>query len=318
MGIVASSRRLVGVDIVDSGTRLNDVHAASQYISVFRDQLHPEETQFILDQPTELCRYTVFFVIWALKESFVKAVGVGLGFPLHQVRFDISFSFSPEHFHNEYTSIQIKEGTDQEINGELLSSASTTTLHLYRLAGTARATIQGHRRDDWTFTFFNLDDRYIAAIAYGPLYDALTSYQTEAWGTIVQHPNPKTAFKIPRFGIGIGAGADPDLDDTGEGTSMNESTSYFGPWMACICNCLARYLCCFSDGGSTSRSNGSSGSHLYGSIPTDDPDSVNLHEASSDNAPAQLGIESFESGAIEFNIQNLLCFEDVEKLNEIN
>lgn len=316
MGIIASSRRLVGVDIVDSGTRLNDVHAASQYISVFRDQLHPRETQFILDQPTELCRYTVFFVLWALKESFVKAVGVGLGFPLHQVRFDISFSHSPEHFHDQHTSIQIKEGTSRERDGEDLSSPSTLNHH--RLAGTAKATIQGHRRDDWTFTFFNLDDRYIAAIAYGPLYDALPAYQMEAWGAIVQHPNPKTAFKIPRFGIGVEAGADPQLNDTSEGTSINESTSHFGPWMACICNCLARYLCCFSDGGSTSRSNGSSGSHLYGSIPTDDPDSVNLHEISSNDAPAQLGIESFESGAIEFNIQNLLCFEDVEKLNEIN
>jgi phosphopantetheinyl transferase len=34
---------------------------------------------------TEHDKYTLFFVIWSLKEAFIKAIGSGLGFDLTQV-----------------------------------------------------------------------------------------------------------------------------------------------------------------------------------------------------------------------------------------
>ena len=33
----------------------------------------------------EFDRYTLFFVLWALKEAYIKAVGIGLGYDLKQV-----------------------------------------------------------------------------------------------------------------------------------------------------------------------------------------------------------------------------------------
>jgi phosphopantetheinyl transferase len=36
-------------------------------------------------QSNEITKYQIFFTIWALKESYIKAIGLGLGFPLGQV-----------------------------------------------------------------------------------------------------------------------------------------------------------------------------------------------------------------------------------------
>ena len=36
-------------------------------------------------QPTETARYCYFYLIWSLKEAFIKAIGQGLGFDLTQV-----------------------------------------------------------------------------------------------------------------------------------------------------------------------------------------------------------------------------------------
>lgn len=35
--------------------------------------------------------YTYFFVNWALKEAYVKAIGVGIGIDLQQVEFSINY-----------------------------------------------------------------------------------------------------------------------------------------------------------------------------------------------------------------------------------
>jgi phosphopantetheinyl transferase len=35
--------------------------------------------------PTDTTQYTLFFVVWSLKEAFIKAIGLGLGFDLTKV-----------------------------------------------------------------------------------------------------------------------------------------------------------------------------------------------------------------------------------------
>ena len=38
-----------------------------------------------VSEGSEFDRYTLFFVLWALKEAYIKAVGIGLGYDLKQV-----------------------------------------------------------------------------------------------------------------------------------------------------------------------------------------------------------------------------------------
>lgn len=37
-------------------------------------------------QPTERAKYSYFYIIWSLKEAFIKAIGQGLGYDLREVR----------------------------------------------------------------------------------------------------------------------------------------------------------------------------------------------------------------------------------------
>ena len=38
-----------------------------------------------VSEGSEFDRYTLFFVLWALKEAYIKAIGIGLGYELKQV-----------------------------------------------------------------------------------------------------------------------------------------------------------------------------------------------------------------------------------------
>tara|TARA_B110000090_G_C13272389_1_gene404686 strand:+ start:697 stop:963 length:267 start_codon:yes stop_codon:yes gene_type:complete len=59
---------------------------------MFESQLHPEELRTILHQEGEDSKYKMFFVIWSLKESFIKALGIGLGFDLSSVCFKVRYN----------------------------------------------------------------------------------------------------------------------------------------------------------------------------------------------------------------------------------
>jgi phosphopantetheinyl transferase len=37
-------------------------------------------------QRTETAKYSYFYLIWSLKEAFIKAIGQGLGYELSEVR----------------------------------------------------------------------------------------------------------------------------------------------------------------------------------------------------------------------------------------
>jgi len=70
---------------VDLLTRSPSIKKAQDYIDMFTDQFHPQERAAMLAEPTEAARYVRFFVNWSLKEAFIKAIGLGLGFDLQKV-----------------------------------------------------------------------------------------------------------------------------------------------------------------------------------------------------------------------------------------
>ena len=151
VGIASHSRLLVGADLVDVQTRSPSIHSARAYVEMFERNLDPKEFSFILAQPDEDSVYLAFFIIWSLKESFIKAIGLGLGFELHNICFTVKFEKSAS-----------ADGNVQ-------------------CCGSATAVILSVPRCDWSFQFFSLDHRHIMAVALGPISDAIDSYRACAF-----------------------------------------------------------------------------------------------------------------------------------------
>ncbi|ORY94998.1 4'-phosphopantetheinyl transferase superfamily [Syncephalastrum racemosum] len=74
----------VGIDLVS----IDAVPDVRSFVTSFREQLAPEELAMILQQPTEETMLRAFYTVWGLKESYVKAIGVGLYLDLARLRFD--------------------------------------------------------------------------------------------------------------------------------------------------------------------------------------------------------------------------------------
>jgi phosphopantetheinyl transferase (holo-ACP synthase) len=108
---VSSFDHLVGIDLVDTSTRSNSSKNVEEYVRMFKQQLTSNELAMILrypklkfvfslfcvlnylsyaSAPTEKDKYDIFYLIWSLKESFIKAIGLGLGYNLLKVRYFIS------------------------------------------------------------------------------------------------------------------------------------------------------------------------------------------------------------------------------------
>ena len=116
-------------------------------MQIFTKQLHPLEKDLILAQDGEEAKYTMFFVIWSLKEAFVKAIGQGLGFDLHELYFTVQYENGP------------MAGKSHHINTESLKDCTPLeiTSQSEFLYGTAKATWNGQLRHDWSFRFQSLD-----------------------------------------------------------------------------------------------------------------------------------------------------------------
>eukprot|EP01034_Spumella_vulgaris_P022861 gene22861-29038_t len=160
----------IGVDLVDTLTRSGSSRSAATFVDMFRGQLTAGEYEAIKRMPSDCDKYTLFFVVWSLKEAFIKAIGSGLGFDLTQVDFEVHF---PE------SAVENESNPDQQC---LVSQS---------FRGHATARIFGQRRDDWRFEFSGLDGRHILTVARGPVCDAISSYQQAAGWT--QSPTKRDA-----------------------------------------------------------------------------------------------------------------------------
>jgi len=210
VGLASHATRLMGVDIVDITTRTKMVNTAHAYAMLFKGQLHPEELQAILAQSSEQQSYALFFVIWSLKESFIKAVGLGLGYDLQTVRFSVYY---------QEGAVPVSPESPQGIGLEEFPAQAIAGYATVRIDGKERAMYRGgaYRNAEemsvctqsgawdidyvppvppssveiwpedshsglWTFDFFSLDPRHVISVAQGPLVDSLRSYKLLAWG----------------------------------------------------------------------------------------------------------------------------------------
>lgn len=92
IALIIARDREVGVDVEDRERRGRMLAVADRYFS-------PSEVEALRSLPTgeQLDR---FFLYWTLKESYIKARGMGLAIPLSQFSFgiasDISIAFDPK------------------------------------------------------------------------------------------------------------------------------------------------------------------------------------------------------------------------------
>jgi len=80
--LAVTCERALGVDTEDVATRDAELEIASHYFSA-------DEVTQLRATPPEL-QQTRFFEYWTLKESYIKARGMGLSLPLAQFGFDLS------------------------------------------------------------------------------------------------------------------------------------------------------------------------------------------------------------------------------------
>ena len=132
--ILSDPSRPMGVDLVQRSVRKTWKESSCKYITQFTSQLTFSEQAACLKHSTEWKQYTHFFVIWSLKEAYIKAVGKGLYMDLLSVSFQVTF--------------------------QSLSSDD--------VSGTATVKIDGCERLDWEFRFSSLDAQHVVTVAKGP------------------------------------------------------------------------------------------------------------------------------------------------------
>jgi len=81
----------VGTDVVCLQDRPFQAMTASEYIDLFRRHLTPAERDGLegLAPKGETAQYRAFFRVWAMKEAYIKALGVGLSFPIRRLECSI-------------------------------------------------------------------------------------------------------------------------------------------------------------------------------------------------------------------------------------
>lgn len=143
--ILSDHFRPIGVDLVERSVRPNWKGSAAKYITQFNSQLTETERGDCLRYTKEWERYTHFFVIWSLKEAYIKAVGKGLYMDLLSVSFDVTF--------------------------QILSCNA--------VSGVASARIHGRERRDWEFNFSSVDAEHVVTVAKGPIGKGNDELQTQ-------------------------------------------------------------------------------------------------------------------------------------------
>jgi len=146
--LAAEPLDLVGADVMKVELRGRDP-SIHEFFHCMRTCFTSNEWRFIR-RGAGADDLTRFFMHWTLKEAYIKAVGVGLGFDLQRAEFVCS------------------HGLDQ---------AEAAPGGQRRRCATATIRIDGVARPEWKFLIESLDDHHIVAIARGPFAQAIDSFK---------------------------------------------------------------------------------------------------------------------------------------------
>ncbi|XP_070800052.1 L-aminoadipate-semialdehyde dehydrogenase-phosphopantetheinyl transferase isoform X1 [Pituophis catenifer annectens] len=121
----------VGIDIMK--TTMPGSGSIPDFFQLMKRQFTEEEWRVIKSMKNEWLQLDMFHRHWALKESFVKAIGVGIGFDLQRIEFNVS-------------PVELEVG----------KTYNETIVHL-----------DGEEEKEWTFEETRLDDCHHIAVALG-------------------------------------------------------------------------------------------------------------------------------------------------------
>jgi len=85
---------LIGVDVMDS--KIPGRQQIGEFFSTMTSCFTPFEWSSIRHSQETQKQLDSFFVHWCLKESYIKAVGIGLGFELQRAQFRLDSNLSPK------------------------------------------------------------------------------------------------------------------------------------------------------------------------------------------------------------------------------
>ncbi|GAV05895.1 hypothetical protein RvY_15955 [Ramazzottius varieornatus] len=125
----AQRDKLIGVDIMR--TDPPNRKSLSEYFKLMKSQFTDKEWIFIQSPVSDREKLRNFYRLWCLKESYVKAIGVGISYSVSR----LDFSLPP--------TVSISSGTAPHI-----------TLR-----------IEGQDQDGWDFFEFVIDDHHLGAVA---------------------------------------------------------------------------------------------------------------------------------------------------------
>ncbi|POM66212.1 L-aminoadipate-semialdehyde dehydrogenase-phosphopantetheinyl transferase [Phytophthora palmivora] len=89
VAIASDSRSLVGVDVVRLTDRPHRKTSIEDFFRAFAGHFNPNEWKYIRGEGSvdDDGQYTRFYRLWSLKEAYIKATGIGLGFSLLRAEF---------------------------------------------------------------------------------------------------------------------------------------------------------------------------------------------------------------------------------------
>jgi len=130
----------VGTDVVDLRDRPFEAMTAPQYLEHFRRHLTPAEWDGLvgLASKGEAGQYRAFFRVWAMKEAYIKGVGLGLSFPIRRLECSVL------DVGEDFVTRVGREGEEEELM------------------------MDGYSMSDWKLRFFSLPPSYLWCTAVGP------------------------------------------------------------------------------------------------------------------------------------------------------
>ncbi|GLD95572.1 hypothetical protein PINS_up004249 [Pythium insidiosum] len=159
VAIAAHRTQLVGVDVMQLSERPRGARQQddpSVFFQAFRGHFTPHEWRWIERDTDAAARFHAFYRLWSLKESYIKAIGIGLGFELLRAEFS--------------ALARQRQSHDDDDRWELCLDGRRATRWVFRSSVVDQAAEEEEEEEE---------TRHVVSVALGPI-DALWSPTTSS------------------------------------------------------------------------------------------------------------------------------------------